>query len=525
MTRTLAGKVGAISAMLWPKVRRSRWIPLLVLVATTVGSRLPQVRSPNLLLDGDECTLGLMAKHVAEGRAFPLFFAGQHYGFSAVETTLAAAAFNVFGAGPIVLKLSMLGLWSLGAIFLALALEAAVGRARAVAIVVLLALSPAWAVWSMKARGGYVTAFTATAVLLWIVGRVDARRQWRSWLAAGALTAVIYAAQPLWLPGALVFASTGLVLSRRWSNALVYAAAALALALLLRTSGGPALWNPNLWASAPGVLSKLRVNLTGAYYLSMELPAPGPVTAGLGWFWLAAVGFALVVQVYRLATHRRCLLSHALAAALLVTLLVEWVVLGVRDARYMLPVSEFLIPLVGLELVAPAAVTRRARVAAGAAVLGLIIAGACSAREFARFSYLWTNAPGSLSESARLHQVATYLDERGVTDVFAMNGLLEWQLMFYSHETIVARFFPDKDRYPPYVDAVNAALADGRPVAVVGYADKSGAPGCWDVPICSGGIAALVPNPENIFVVDGKYFVYVGATRALLQRLHFQLKD
>jgi hypothetical protein len=34
-----------------------------------------------------------------------------------------------------------------------------------------------------------------------------------------------------------------------------------------------------------------------------------------------------------------------------------------------------------------------------------------------------------------------------------------------------------------------------------------------------------VPNPEQIFTIDGKYFAYVGASRPLLERLHFRFPD
>jgi hypothetical protein len=69
---------------------------------------------------------------------------------------------------------------------------------------------------------------------------------------------------------------------------------------------------------------------------------------------------------------------------------------------------------------------------------------------------------------------------------------------------------------------VDAALARGEPVAVVGYTNTSGAPGCWDVPICTGDIEHLVRDPERIYVVDGKYFVYAGAGAELLRKLRFE---
>jgi hypothetical protein len=59
------------------------------------------------------------------------------------------------------------------------------------------------------------------------------------------------------------------------------------------------------------------------------------------------------------------------------------------------------------------------------------------------------------------------------------------------------------------VREVDRALANGERVAIVGYVGYTG------------GLEALVPNPQAISNVDGKYFVYVGATRPLLERLGF----
>jgi hypothetical protein len=102
--------------------------------------------------------------------------------------------------------------------------------------------------------------------------------------------------------------------------------------------------------------------------------------------------------------------------------------------------------------------------------------------------------------------------------------MLDTQLSFYSNERVLSRSDP-LGKYPPYVKEVDRALASGETVAVVGYTNQSGAPGCWDVPICTGGIDHLVPNPEAIFTVDDKYFVYVGADKELLTRLGFRFWD
>ena len=70
-----------------PRTNRAlpTWACLLVFAAVALLSRLPQLFSRNLLLEGDECILGLMGMHLAKGREFPIFFYGQRYGLSIIE--------------------------------------------------------------------------------------------------------------------------------------------------------------------------------------------------------------------------------------------------------------------------------------------------------------------------------------------------------------------------------------------------------------------------------------------------------
>ncbi len=57
--------------------------------------------------DSDQAITGLMAKHLAEGRAFPVFWYGQSY-MLAVESWLAAPLFMIAGASVTALKLPLL---------------------------------------------------------------------------------------------------------------------------------------------------------------------------------------------------------------------------------------------------------------------------------------------------------------------------------------------------------------------------------------------------------------------------------
>jgi hypothetical protein len=504
----------------------------LALAAICVLSRLPQLRSPNLLADGDECVLGLMAKHVLQGREFPIFFYGQHYAFSPVETIVSALTFLVAGVGALPLKVAGLALWTVGVVFVFLALSRVLSATRSFWITVVFVLNPAWAVWSLRMGGGYLTAFAASSVLVWLILGDRDRDTMLRWLGAGALTAVVYLAQPLWLPGLLPIVFVVLVSRRRLSWAIGYLSVAAALALLIKfgTSApdlpwnGPTVGNPALLASVPDVARQTYLMLTGSYYLYWAIDPPGPATIALAVIWCGAIAMTLLVQLYRLLARRHSSLSVVLFVSMTATLAAVWILLAARDARYLLPLTGLLVPLAAIELLDLADRRLVPRQALFAITAVMIVLGSASANEFKAFNFLWTNPPQRWSEAKRLQQVFNYLQVKDVRRVFSKNGMLDTQLSFYSNERVLSRSDP-LGKYPPYVKEVDRALASGETVAVVGYTNQSGAPGCWDAPICTGGIEHLIPNPEAIFTVDDKYFVYVGADKELLTRLGFRFWD
>jgi hypothetical protein len=241
--------------------------------------------------------------------------------------------------------------------------------------------------------------------------------------------------------------------------------------------------------------------------------------------WCGVLALALPLQAYRLLTRRYSIAAHVLFVSVVSTLIAEWLLLGARDARYLLPLSALLVALATVEIVD--LVDRQLLSWKTAAVVtsGMLLLGSLSMREFREFNYLWKNPSDHWAERKRLQQIFGYLKVKDVSHVFSMNGLLDTQLVFYSDEKVLARWTHPVGKYHPFVRAVNQALADGKPIAVVGYTHTSGAPGCLDVPICSGGLENLVPNPESMFIVDGKYFVYVGANRDVLKTLGFRFWD
>jgi hypothetical protein len=90
---------------------RTRWTSSLAVAmaaaATLAALRgLPFIVWPHSAFDSDQAIVGLMAKHLSEGRALPLFFYGQPY-MLAVQAWIAAPLFLVGGASIALLKLPL----------------------------------------------------------------------------------------------------------------------------------------------------------------------------------------------------------------------------------------------------------------------------------------------------------------------------------------------------------------------------------------------------------------------------------
>ncbi|HVG83316.1 MAG TPA: hypothetical protein VM820_02320 [Vicinamibacterales bacterium] len=90
-----------------PRDPKSRaLIVALVLLAAVVLRGVFFLRFDESYFDSDQAIVGLMAKHLLEGRAFPLFFYGQEY-MLGVESWVMAPVFAVFGPSVFALRLTM----------------------------------------------------------------------------------------------------------------------------------------------------------------------------------------------------------------------------------------------------------------------------------------------------------------------------------------------------------------------------------------------------------------------------------
>jgi uncharacterized membrane protein len=136
--------------------RLKEYLPLFIIILIGALLRWDFTTPHNFVIDSDEAIVGLMAKHIYEGKTLPTFYYGQHY-MGSLEAILASFSFAVFGISNFALKLVPL-LFSIAFIPLMYLLTyQCAGRSVALLTALLVAIPPTpLIVWGSKARGGFI---------------------------------------------------------------------------------------------------------------------------------------------------------------------------------------------------------------------------------------------------------------------------------------------------------------------------------------------------------------------------------
>jgi hypothetical protein len=152
--------------------RRERWIVIVIVVAVVIWRCGVFVFWEQADFDSDQATMGLMAKHLAEGRAFPVFMYGQNY-ILGVQAWMAAPMFLLFGVSVTALKLPLLIINVVVAVLLVrlIAQETALRPSlAAVASAPFILPAPGTAAHLVEASGGNLEPFLYV-ILMWITRR------------------------------------------------------------------------------------------------------------------------------------------------------------------------------------------------------------------------------------------------------------------------------------------------------------------------------------------------------------------
>lgn len=420
-------------------------------VAAAIALKLVLLATSQSMADGDEAVTGLMAKHVLERGAHPIYPWGVQYGAGAgVETHLAALLFAVFGISDVALKGAGLVVW-LGTLALVAATAARMaGPWAGGAAALLYGFAPSAAEWSLKVAGGH-----GVGVLLAVAAAAGIERR-APRAAVAALLPLAAIAHPIVAPFC-----AALALYLLWRSegprerALVLATLLAAGALVATWLRPPAsgVWDPSARALDAGALARaLPAVIAGVFAPNLNaraLPEGPHLPVSLA--WLAA----LVVAVWR-ARDRRRLALYVLAPAL--------VLVAVR-ASEVAPRHLLLLYPLGCVAIAVGFAQARRRTAIVAA---LAAAGAAVQVHVAFDPAIHGPDPQDRGVlRANVAEVLATLGARGVRHVYCLDPMFQWNLVWASREQVIARWVDPVDRLPEYPARVDAARRAGEPIAVV----------------------------------------------------------
>jgi hypothetical protein len=257
--------------------------------------------------------------------------------------------------------------------------------------------------------------------------------------------------------------------------------------------------------------SRIYYNLTGAYWLDHNFKL-GIFTRLSTLLWSNLIIVGSVFQIYRIVKKKYLPLSHVFFASIVFTLAYIPFLNQNYGARYLLPYSSLLVMWFGVEIIEIIKQKVNLKNYIYGFIFVLLITGASSMIEYVNFNFLPPITENNKSEKARMNELLTYLQQNKVNNVFSANPMFQWEVMFYSKEEIIARWFNDIDRNPIYPKMVDKAFNENKPTAIVGYKNE---------------MLGLDKNDlvkEQIVYLGDRYFAYLNPSKDLLMSLGYSFQ-
>lgn len=443
--------------------------PVIFIILICYFSRLSQLLSPNLFLDADECVTAMMAKHLWQGKDFSLFFWGQRYGLTIFESGTIAIFYSFLGISTLSVKLSMLCLWTIGVIFIyksLLQINPKDLKSSFLLTTFFITLS-AWAVWSMKARGGYITAFVLSSLFVYLLFHSRLILRNIIWLIMGVLLELIFESQAIFLIGILPLLFAVIQERKIDKMNIVYILSGFCALYCffawyktsIIISYEPALRVPEL-TLLPEYLGRfpeyLFKSLTGYYYFS-NYYKPDIFSLTSAFLMIISLLLLVVYALYSLfngKTNKNILIYYVL---FIPGFWVFSIFTPLMEFRYLLPISFFSTISLGILLN-----NFKIKFFSIPSLFCAIIVGFISAVAFWNFQF-------EGDKRKHINELISFLQKKQIHYCFSRDTMIPWHLIFYSNETIIARTPYSTSRHQAYHKSVDSNFFAGGKTAYIGF--------------------------------------------------------
>ncbi|MFA5024493.1 MAG: hypothetical protein WC523_06090 [Patescibacteria group bacterium] len=488
------------------------WLIITIILIISLAFRLSYFLDKGFFIDGDEAIFGLMIKNFLAGGHLPLFFFGQHYAFVSLEVLFGAGISWLLGVSIYSLKLSSLIIWLLGLIFLYwVNRRILISKSWAFLATLLIAAVPVWFDWSLKARGGYLTAFLFAAVFLLLV---FSKKNVFKIIVAGLSLVIIYYAQPLWLVILAPFIvyylinrfslkSTAIFVSSLFVSGLGFH---FLLKVLSLSYEAPArLGLTQVFFNLKQLVNYYLVAYSGQFFdnATRLFREPQLINSAL---FLVFLGLTLAYNIYLLALGRLNKINALfLSAVILYPIFIIFSSETNFSYRFLLPVfapSAMLIVLTAKDLLSG----KRAKFL----YFGLLIYCFFSLTVTALYpNYIVPKIKDGFSEVDRINSLSSFLKSRDVQCVYGLDWVIGWYLNYFSVglETRGREIDP---RQPAEAYLVDRLREEGKTCALVGL--------WYQLPLFTQRY-----NLNDIIIINQRYVIFLEPSEKDLRQLNFRL--
>ena len=425
-------------------------------------SRIPLLFPDRMILDGDEALLGLMSIRQLELGEIPWFFWGQQYGFTFIEVSFISFFHLLLGYSDLAVKLAMLTLWLLSISGLFLFLKEKTSAPIAFAAILLVSLHPVWFFWSLKARGGYLTALCASSWMFYLAQHKKLNPILKG-LLSGVLLAVVYHAMKLWFPSSVLVLIA--ILLPQDKKALLSIGAIVSFVgvffgLQQLANLNPDYWNPSvakieLWQkNIEYAFFRLKIFFEGNYFLGDIYPIKNwTFNAWVVAKWWMVLSFPIAILQWKERKDKLAQVLFLLAAAFPLGVLL--ITNEFYSPRYLLPAPFFIMLWCAMQW-KNLRYEHITRFAFGVSAF-VFLAGSW---QLTRVSYFQKESVERIEKM----QSAKQLLEDGYTYILCNSPETHWQLMYYSGGKLICSGIHPHDRFQSFPDAVREAYKAGESV-------------------------------------------------------------
>jgi hypothetical protein len=465
---------------------------------------VPYFLGKHCSFDGDEAIVGVMAQDLLHGRNVPVFFYGQQYGFSFFEVIGVAIAMIFFGSTVWSLKIGSLLVFSIGIAFLfRLFSKNKIALAWTIIAIIIISCFPAWIVWSAKARGGYVTAFSAVCILFYLIRTKKA--DLNSIIISGLIFSVALHSQ-LIIASCISFLWIGWILRTKKLGWIFLAGISVIIFYFLLKI--PAWANSNYW-TVPFTFNYHYSNIflfvresykaaLGYFYYEMTFkPRVESLFLGAGYYLVAAISAALFF--IRTKEHRGTFIL-----LLLGSLVAFFMIMGMRipTHRYFLGMFTGIMLIMVLGMVE---VIKNKKLWRYIFLLMLPL-GLGFVNTSKHIPDAWMLPEGN--DMKLYNELLVELKNHHINHVFVTDGLLQWMLCYSG---VPARYISKEERINRFLNKVDQCYLDPEcETAIVGfkgyynYMDT----GDWN---------------NRVIIVNDKYFIYIEPDLETLKQGGYEL--